>query len=162
MNVKLVPATKLDIGEVNTIMKDSKAYWGYDENFMKKFMDIFQVTEDYLDSSITKILYKVCGDGEIPIGFFSISYATGEGVELDNFFITPEQIGKGYGKKLWDHMLETMKPLKASTFTLWSDPGAEGFYRKMSCIKIGNKESPMLPGRKPAIYQYSMTNSLLD
>jgi hypothetical protein len=32
MNVKRVTATELDIDEVNTIMKISKAYWGYDEN----------------------------------------------------------------------------------------------------------------------------------
>jgi hypothetical protein len=64
---------------------------------MKKFMGIFQVTEDYLNNSITKILYKVCGDGKITISFFSISHATSEGAEFDNFFIIPEQIGNGYG-----------------------------------------------------------------
>lgn len=41
-------------------------------------------------------------------------------------------------------------------FIVWSDPFAEGFYEKMGCVKIGTRESPMMPGRHPALFKYSL------
>lgn len=47
---------------------------------------------------------------------------------------------------------QLLNPAK-NEFILWSDPGADGFYKKMGCIKIGTKKSPMMPNRSPAIFK---------
>ncbi len=53
-------------------------------------------------------------------------------------------------------MIEDFKLIGVSRFTLWSDPGAEPFYKKMGCIKIGVKKSPMMQDRYPVIFEYEI------
>ncbi|ERH41393.1 hypothetical protein N750_16855 [Legionella pneumophila str. Leg01/53] len=53
-------------------------------------------------------------------------------------------------------MVEDFKSNGVSRFKLWSDPGAEPFYKKMGCIKIGVKKSPMMPNRYPIIFEYKI------
>lgn len=130
-------------------MHNSKKYWGYDNDFMNKFMDIFQLTKNYLETNHAWLLYE----NKKLIGFYSLSITPDNQLELDNFFIAPDYIGKGFGKILWDHVIDTARYLEKSEFILWSDPGADGFYEKMGCIKIGTKKSPMMPNRNPSIFK---------
>lgn len=37
-----------DLGILNDMVRASKAYWGYSDDFMNRFMDLFQLTENYL------------------------------------------------------------------------------------------------------------------
>ncbi len=82
----------------------------------------------------------------LTIGFYSFSVGRKKS-ELDNFFIDPGYIGKGFGQKMWLIMVEDFKAHGISKFILWSDPGAEAFYKKMGCVKIGVKKSPMMSVR---------------
>ena len=93
------------------------------------------------------------------IGFYGLAANSSNELELDHFFINPHFIGQGFGRKLWEHLTETIKHLGKNEFTLWSDPGAEAFYSKMGCEKIGTKESPMAKGRYPAIFKYTIVRN---
>jgi streptomycin 6-kinase len=123
---------------------------------MEKFMQLFQMTADYLEKNTVKIFCasdnKPC---DKPIGFYSFSL--GKEAELDNFFIDPDYIGQGFGKKMWSVLIEDFKAQAVHKFSLWSDPGAELFYLKMGCIKIGVRQSPMMPNRYPVIFEYEIT-----
>ena len=157
MNLELISASENHISIINNLMRKSKAHWGYDDDFMKKFMSLFQVTANYLETSITKLLYnqqQQRNHSESIIGFYSFSLDINNGLELDNFFVSPDSIGKGFGKCLWGYAVEECKPLGKKEFVLWSDPYAEMFYEKMGCVKIGIKPSPMMPNRRPAIFKY--------
>ncbi len=70
-----------------------KCLWG-------EFMQHFQMTVDYLEKNIVN-LYCVSDDEQCdkPMGFYSFSVNMKE-PELDNFFIAPDYIGKGFGKKM--------------------------------------------------------------
>ena len=159
MSLKLVCAKPVDLKMINELMRSSKAHWGYDPAFMQKFMSLFQMTASYLDKNITKLLYDKQSSIKAEqglIGFFSLSFDSNNELELDNFFISPDYIGHGFGKILWQYVLIEVRHLKKSEFILWSDPGAEGFYEKMGCQKIGTKPSPMMPNRHPVIFKYSI------
>ena len=151
-NLILNPAKNEDLKIINELMHNSKKYWGYDDDFMNKFMDIFQLTKNYLETNHTWLLYK----NNKLIGFYSLSMTPDNQLELDNFFIALDYIGKGFGKILWDHVIDTARHLEKNEFILWSDPGADGFYKKMGCIKIGIKKSPMMPDRSPAVFKYTI------
>lgn len=156
MVVKSVQAARDDLNKINILMYRSKSYWGYEREFMDKFMVFFQMTTEYLERNTVKLFYISEHDQcEKAIGFYSFSVSTKE-IELDNFFIDPDYISKGLGKKMWSTMIEDFKLIGVSRFTLWSDPGAEPFYRKMGCIKIGVKKSPMMPDRYPVIFEYEI------
>ena len=60
---------------------------------------------------------------------------------LDNLFILPEYIGKGFGKYLMSHFLNRMKNEKFEKVTLDSEPHAENFYLKIGFKKIGEFET---------------------
>ena len=83
-------ATQQDLEFLNDIMQCSKAYWGYDADFMKTFMKNFGLTSDYIDQKNTFIASSDKGS----IGFYSFSVTSDNQLELDNFFLHPNYIGK--------------------------------------------------------------------
>ena len=101
------PAKKEHLTIINELMHNSKKYWGYDEDFMNKFMGIFQLTTNYLETNHTWLLYE----NQNLIAFYSLSMTPDNQLELDNFFIAPDYIGKGFGKILWSHVIDTVKYL---------------------------------------------------
>lgn len=90
---------KSHIEELNRIAYESEAWWGYDSEFMEKFKAIYKITEDYIRDNPTLVLIE---NGSI-IGFFSFVKNENE-TELEYFYIDPQYIGKGYGKKMWEVM----------------------------------------------------------
>lgn len=156
MVIRCVQADRHDLNKINSFMYRSKAYWGYDDVFMDKFMRLFQMTADYLEKNTVKLCFTLDREEyDKAIGFYSFSVSLKE-AELDNFFIDPDYIGKGFGKQMWTIMVEDFKSQGVNKFILWSDPGAEVFYKKMGCNKIGVKKSPMMPDRYPVIFEYAI------
>jgi GNAT superfamily N-acetyltransferase len=86
-------------------------------------------------------------DGRV-LGFYHLrpSDAPNSGSHLEDLFIEPDAIGKGYGKLLFDHAAALTRELGGYSFTLEADPNAEPFYLKMGCIRTGEHESS-IPGR---------------
>lgn len=152
MNIEIRNAKLDDIGAINHLLRLSKAYWGYDEKFIKQFMKKFSVTADRFQKTTTILFYV---DGKM-VGFFGFLVDENEMLELDNFFLHPNYIGKGLGQKLWDACCNTARELGRNEFIIWSDPHAEHFYLKMGCEKIGERESPMMLNRYPPILKYKI------
>lgn len=150
--IKIKDATPSDLKQINEIMQLSKKHWKYDDEFLTKFISKFGITNEYIENHTTKLLYL----DESLVGFFSFSINKENEFELDNFFLHPNFIGKGIGRKLWDACCQTAKELGQKEFILWSDPNAESFYLKMGCQKIGVRESPMMPNRYPPILKYKL------
>ncbi len=142
-----------DISAINQVLRLSKGYWGYDEIFMDAFMEQFALNEKYLQDNTVYVMQK----NEDIVGFFSFVFHEDDSLELDLFFISPEYIGKGYGRQLWKSCCSIACELGVEAFILWADPNAEGFYTKMGCKKIGVKKSSFLPNRYPPIMQFTLT-----
>lgn len=149
-NIFVTDATHKDLDLLNHILRLSKAYWGYNDAFLDLFMQKLSLTGDYLQKSTTKLFFV---DNDLA-GFYSFSMQKNGSLELDNFFLHPDYIGKGLGIFLWRECCKTARKLGKNEFTLWSDPNAESFYLKMGCEKIGVRKSPMMPNRYPAVFRY--------
>lgn len=143
-----------DLAAINDLMRISKSYWGYDKTFVDLFMEHIGVTADYLQKNPIKLFY----DNNTLIGFFSFSLNAGNAIELDYFFLHPDYIGKGFGKKLWDACCADAKAMQLKEFVIWSDPYAEEFYLKMGCEKIGVRQSFIMPNRFPPLLKSKLTN----
>lgn len=152
MSTSIKIATLNDLTAINYLMRISKAYWGYDDIFLDLFMEHISVTIDYLEKNSIKLLYE----NNTLIGFYSFSPNADKEIELDYFFLHPDYIGKGFGKKLWIACCETAKDMKLQEFIVWSDPYAEGFYLKMGCEKIGIRESFVMPNRFPPLLKFNL------
>ncbi|WP_026728302.1 GNAT family N-acetyltransferase [Flavobacterium denitrificans] len=127
----------LDNETLTSITKKSKAYWGYSAEQIQKWDKSLTITQDYIRNNDT---FKLI-DNNLIIGYYSYFFKEGKTIKLDNLFILPEYIGKGFGKQLLLDFLNRMKDEKIEKIILDSEPNAESFYSKMGFVKIGEFET---------------------
>jgi N-acetylglutamate synthase-like GNAT family acetyltransferase len=119
------------------ITKKSKAYWGYSAEQILDWDKNLTITQDYIrDHEV----FKLIKENKI-IGYYSYIFEDEKNVIMDNLFILPEYIGKGFGKFLLLDFLNRMKQAKIQTIKLDSEPNAEAFYSKMGFVKVGEFET---------------------
>lgn len=119
------------------ITKKSKAHWGYSEEQIEKWSDNLTITTYYIEQNP---VFNLVDENQI-IGYYSYIKLENHHVELDNLFLLPEYIGKGFGSFLMNDFLERMRNEKFKKITLDSEPNAEQFYQKIGFTKIGEFET---------------------
>lgn len=129
----------------------SKAYWGYNDDFMEACRDDLTVSAEYIASSLVFVLEE---DDRIQ-GFMGLEQEDGHCL-LRDLFVDPEAIGKGYGRALWEHMIKVTKDLGICSITIHSEPHAEKFYERMGAVRIGEIESSVFPGRRLPLMEYEI------
>lgn len=140
---------KNDLDVLNKLLAKSKKHWGYDPVFMRVFMENLRLSEDVFGNS-TLVLFFVA---EELAGFYSFSLGEEDVLELEHFYLHPEFIGKGWGRKLWGFCLKTAQKMGRKEFLIWSDPNANGFYEKMGCDFVRFEKSDMGEGRYQAVFR---------
>ena len=98
MKMTVKNATLDDLSSINDLLRLSKAYWGYDAEFLNRFMKKLGITHSYMEKHNIKLFYIA----DSLAGFFNFSINSENLFELDNFFLHPDYIGKGVGRKLWE------------------------------------------------------------
>ncbi|PZX94592.1 GNAT family N-acetyltransferase [Flavobacterium aquariorum] len=131
--MKIKEASINDNEILTEITKKSKSYWGYSEKQILKWNDNLTISAAYIENNC---VFELINNNEI-IGYYSYLVKEEKNVILDNLFILPEYIGKGFGKYLMTDFLNRMKNGKFEKITLNSDPNAENFYLKIGFKKIG-------------------------
>lgn len=140
MNIR---KAKLGEGKIlSEIALRSKAYWGYNSDFIEACRGALTISEKNISSNLVYVLEE---SSKI-IGFFSLT-VDNEKSELDSLFIEPEHIGKGYGRLLWNSIVKIAKEAGIKAFTIDADPNAEEFYIKMGAIRIGEVASTVFINR---------------
>lgn len=127
----------------------SEAYWGYDKRFLDAYRQIYSLTEDYIRNHPTFVMEE---DGKLA-GFYSIIESDDE-VTLEYFYLDPAYIGKGFGRELWDHLVEFCRNRGILEFVLVSAPEARLFYEKMGAVVVGDVNS--LVGKDRRIHKMKM------
>lgn len=135
--MKIEKAIINDNQVLTEITKKSKAYWGYSEEQISKWNDVLTITKEYIENNS---VFKLVIENKI-IGYYSYIEKEKNTVKLDNLFILPEHIGKGFGKNLMNDFLNKMHFQKCRKITLDSEPNAEEFYKKFGFKKIGEFET---------------------
>lgn len=77
--------------------------------------------------------------------------------ELGSLFVDPDVIGKGVGRRLLHHMLETARGIGVRTVVLDADPNAEPFYEAMGFVRAGVVPSGSIPGRTLNRYAFDLS-----
>lgn len=136
-NERISRAKPDDHKVLTDITKKSKAYWGYSAEQMEEWSDLLTITEEYIKTN------EVChlSINDIPIAFYSYFNLDEESVKLDNLFVLPSEIGKGYGKLLMNNFLNKIKEAKVKNIILDADPNAQKFYENFGFVKIGQIET---------------------
>ena len=135
--MEIIKAEITDSEILTAITKKSKAYWGFSEDILKEWEHLLTITKDYIEKNK---VYKLVQNDQI-IGYYSYFSTDENTIKIDNIFILPEFIGKGFGKILMNNFLKNIKQLGINKITLDAEPNAEKFYKTFGFETIGQLES---------------------
>ena len=130
-------ATIQDNGILTEITKQSKAYWGYSAEQILLWSDLLTITPNYIEDNS---VFKLVTDEKI-IGYYAYFNVNDTIVKLDNLFLLPEFIGKGFGKLLMRHFLTRVKQSPVNNIILDAEPNTEAFYKKFGFVTTGKLET---------------------
>ena len=136
------PAYPAEASALTALTLRSKAHWGYAAEFMSAAVPELTITPEY----ITRHAVFVLQAGEHILGYTSL-VDQGDELLLDNLFIEPEHIGKGHGRRLWEHAVDYARQCGYQTLILVADPNAVAFYAHLGALKYGEEASNIQPGR---------------
>ncbi|MGE3953694.1 MAG: GNAT family N-acetyltransferase [Parachlamydiales bacterium] len=124
---EIVRAEPSDAPLLTDLAFRSKLYWGYPKRLLKPWRPIIEMTPELIQNFSHFKAIDAQGNCLACYGL------TGEGDHriLRGFWVAPEAIGKGIGRKLYEHMIGTAKQEGAHTVEWDSDPYAAPFYPVM-------------------------------
>ena len=141
--VEVSKARPEDAAQLREIAMRSKASWGYSSGFMEACRDELRVPDEWIaaeDVFTAKIQDR-------PVGFFSFLALPGGETELCHFFVEPDFIGCGVGRRMFEEASRIARRRGHRRIQIQSDPYAEGFYLRMGARRSGTMESLSLKGR---------------
>lgn len=147
--MKIREALLSEGNELSELALQSKATWDYSEEFILACKEDLTITEEYIKNNFVYVLEN----DNTMIGFFS--FLRNENA-LDFLYIHPRYKGKGYGKILWEYVIQHANELGIKSFTIDSDPNAKGFYLKMGAKLIGETPSTVFVDRLLPLLKYDV------
>lgn len=135
--MKIIEASSDDNLVLTEITKKSKSFWEYTEEQMKEWSGLLTITSEYIQNNK---VYKLVVNHSV-VAYYSYFNIDKYSIRLDNLFVLPENIRKGYGKLLMNDFILKIKQSGRTTIILHADPNAEKFYESFGFIKIGEIET---------------------
>lgn len=129
----------------------SKAYWGYDREFMQACRATLTVTAELIARAD---VYVAEVEGRV-LGFYSLAPWHSD-LELYHLFVDPPAMGNGVGRRLWDDAVRRASELGYARLLIQSDPYAEGFYLNLGAERIGEVPSGAVPGRSLPLLVFAL------
>jgi GNAT superfamily N-acetyltransferase len=135
-------ATLDDAARLSDLALRSKAVWGYDPAFMDACRVELTISAESIRHQPTFLLE----DRGRLAGFYQLRLS-GASAEVAQFFIAPEALRGGLGRRLWRHLERTARNAGARRLEVDSDPNAEGFYLAMGMMRRGEAPSGSIANR---------------
>ncbi|MEM6984898.1 MAG: GNAT family N-acetyltransferase [Pseudomonadota bacterium] len=143
--MRIRDANIADANALTELAFKSKAHWGYSEAFMNACRDELSVTPRDLESAASQC--RLCEADNEMVGFYIVHQLSVSEAELDAFYVHPDCIGQGVGKRLMQDAVLLAKAWGHDHLTIQSDPNAEGFYLACGAVRVGEKASDSIAGR---------------
>jgi len=135
-----------DAETLTNLAAESESYWGYDEEFMEIYKIIYSITPDNISDNPTYVIE----DEEDIIGFYNVIQEGYLGY-LEYFYIKPEYMRKGFGRIMWDNMVDVCENLGILEIELVTSSQAKDFYIKMGAVVVKEVESQIDNRKIPKI-----------
>jgi GNAT superfamily N-acetyltransferase len=119
------PARPEELVMLNQMTVAGVETYGYRDTFPEALVGL----ENLLEQGNPREILTVAEEGGEVAGFHGLVPEDGF-VELLRMFVTPDRIGKGYGKEIWHHAVGMARKISRRV-KIVSDPGAMWFYQAM-------------------------------
>lgn len=120
----------------------SKGHWGYDAAFLAAAAALWHMTPDDVAADEVWVLEI---DGR-PGGWHRVTLHA-ERAELEDLWLEPELIGRGLGRRLFEHAAAIARAAGAARLEWDADPYAQPFYQAVGGTTIGGTPSAIVGGR---------------
>lgn len=145
-----------EVTTLSDIAFRSKAFWGYDPEYMLLAKKDLTITEENILVNwvfIIETKYTVKG-------FYELRENSNHEAELFWLFVDPNSIGSGYGKSLMKHAIQVAVDNGFNHIKIKSDPNAEGFYKGFGAVVIGESSSTVRPDMKLPVMRLHLKQTL--
>ena len=133
---KIRPALEQEAKLLTQLTMESKAFWSYSKEFLEQCRPHLTIS----DQDIRSWPFIVLELEQEIIGYYSLK-EIGQEKRLDNLWIRPHAIKRGYGKILFEHAVKKASELGWESFYLAGEEGAIKFYEKMGAKLVGKIQS---------------------
>jgi N-acetylglutamate synthase-like GNAT family acetyltransferase len=108
---------------------------GYDEAFIDRSMPALTITLPLISAGCVHVAQE--SSGELA-GVVAVTTTMLQGVALlYGIFVDPARWKRGIGRVLFAAAIARAREIKAGALMIYAEPSAEGFYRRMGTIRIG-------------------------
>ncbi|KZK96382.1 acetyltransferase [Pseudovibrio sp. Ad5] len=147
--MNIIRARAQHISEMNEVILSAKGHWGYSQEMMDVWLPDLIVDAVVLAN---RHFWVLEAEGRI-VGVFSISVDAEQRSELEDFWVSPQLMGRGAGRIMFGFIQNWLQDQQLPELVIVSDPHAKGFYERMGAEEIGFQ--PSLPaGRKLPVMRY--------
>jgi GNAT superfamily N-acetyltransferase len=130
--VEIRRASPEDADVLTRIAFAAKRHWDYPERWIEQWTESLTITPEFVrDNEVYKAV-----SGDEPFAFYALT-GTGRNVELEHLWVSPDWIGSGVGRMMFEHAMDDAASWGASVVEIEADPNAEGFYLRMGARRIG-------------------------
>jgi GNAT superfamily N-acetyltransferase len=129
--MKIVRAKPEDAAVLTEIAFAAKRHWGYPERWTQIWRDILTVTPALVAANPT---FAAIEDDRV-IGFSSLTVEPRP--DLTHLWVLPSAMGRGFGRSLFERVVDEARSLGLSAFEIEADPNAEAFYLHMGAERVG-------------------------
>ena len=128
-----------DVAALTQLAQESKASWGYDEEFMARCRSELVVDERHVARGLVFVALE--GGGDDAVGFYALAPRSSSDGELDMLFVAPAHMGEGVGRALLSHSTREARRRGWSRLFIESDPFAATFYERHGAQLVGTSRS---------------------
>lgn len=128
--VVIRPAEREEAGLLSAIAYQAKAYWGYPQDWLVHWQVELTIRPEF----IAWYWVHVAEIDQRVVGFYALAPASAH-ASLEHLWLLPEFIGKGLGRKLFDHAVKLAAAQGFDFIQIVADPNATGFYQHMGAVK---------------------------
>ena len=108
---------------------------GYDDAFIDRAMPALTITLPLITAGGVRVAENTSG---MVVGVVTIMTTIVQGIALlHGIYVDPPSWKRGIGRVLFEAAVCRAKELKAGALMIYAEPSAEGFYKRMGGIRIG-------------------------
>jgi GNAT superfamily N-acetyltransferase len=139
-----------DSERLTRIACDAKAHWGYPEAWLRAWQPVLRITPEYVER---QLVYVAAVDAE-PVGFYVLE-PRADRWSLEHFWVEPRWHGRGVGRFMFMHAVESIRAIRPGIMVIEADPYAAGFYSRMGARRSGTVPAPAEgePGRTLPVFE---------
>jgi GNAT superfamily N-acetyltransferase len=108
---------------------------GHDEAFIDRVMPGLTMTVPLITGGCVHVAQRESGD---VVGLVAVTPTALQGIALlYGIFVDPPYWKRGVGRMLFSAAVARTKALNSGALMIYAEPSAEGFYKRMGAIRIG-------------------------